>query len=165
MVIHDFDLRRAIRCPNEAHPELIIDAVDSTLAISRQRLEAIAGRGPQVGKIARGAEVTQFPARHFHQVGRKALRSFAVKDGFSDLIPKAPDHTQSVSLNDTGVKINVSTTDTMIGDLSRQAMVEQSAETAPKKRTLRLHRRMADCAPRKPEGNCISYHIMILADQ
>src|SRR5437667_5736794 len=87
MVVHDFDLRRAFRRPNEAHPELVVNA-DRVLplAIARQRLKAVAGRRPQVAKIARGVEIAQFPACHFDQVGRKPLRAFTVEDGFGALI-------------------------------------------------------------------------------
>jgi hypothetical protein len=55
MVVDEFDLRRAFRRPNEAHPELVVNA-DRVLplAIARQRLKAVAGRRPQVAKIARG---------------------------------------------------------------------------------------------------------------
>src|SRR5689334_25282868 len=55
MVVHDFDLRRAFRRPNEAHPELVV-ATDRvlSLAIPRKRFKAIAGRRPQIAEIARG---------------------------------------------------------------------------------------------------------------
>src|ERR1700751_2401826 len=90
MVIHDFDLRRTLRRPNEAHPELVVNA-DRVLspAIARECLKTIAGRRPQIAKIARGAEVTQFPARHLDQISRKALRALAVEDGFGNLVPEA----------------------------------------------------------------------------
>ena len=80
MVVHDFDLCRAFRRPNEAHPKLVVNA-DRVLplAIPRKRLKAIAGRRPQIAKIARGVEVAQFPARHLDQIGRKALRTLAMK--------------------------------------------------------------------------------------
>jgi hypothetical protein len=119
MVVHDFDLRRTFRRPNEANPELIVNA-DRVLplAIPSERLKAIARRRPQVAKIARGVKIAQFPARHLNQIGRKALRALAVEDGFSGFVPKAPDHTPYVSLNDTGIKINVSTTDTALGGFS-----------------------------------------------
>jgi hypothetical protein len=73
-------------------------------AVARQRLKTIAWRRPQIAEIARGVEVAQFPARRVHQIGRKALRTFAVGDSFGGFIPEAPDHTQFVSLNDTNAK-------------------------------------------------------------
>jgi hypothetical protein len=59
---------------------LVVDA-DRVLPlpIAGQRLKAVAWRRPQVAEIARGVEVAQLPARHFDQVCRKALRTFAVK--------------------------------------------------------------------------------------
>jgi hypothetical protein len=77
------------------------------LAVARQYLETVAWRRPQVAEIARGVEVAQFPARHLDQIGRKALRTFAVEDGFGGLSPEAPDHRQCVSFNDTDVKVRV----------------------------------------------------------
>jgi len=73
-------------------------------AEKRKRLKAIAGRRPQIAEITRGVEIAQFPARHLDQIGRKALRSFAVEDGFGGLVTEAPDHKTCVSLNDTRVK-------------------------------------------------------------
>jgi hypothetical protein len=55
------------------------------LAIARQSFKTVAWRRPQVAEIARG--VAQFPARHLDQIGRKALRTFAVEDGFGGLVP------------------------------------------------------------------------------
>ena len=108
MVVHDLDLRRAFRRPNKAHSELVVDP-DRVLplAIARQRFETVAWRRPQVAEIACGVEVAQFPARHLDQIGRKALRTFAVEDGFGGLIPEAPDHRQCVSMNDTVVKVRI----------------------------------------------------------
>src|SRR5437016_2904028 len=93
VVAEDLDVRRAFPRPNKAHPELVVDP-DRVLplAIARQRLKTVAWRRPQVAEIARGVEVTQFPARHLDQIGRKALRAFAVEDGFGGLVPEAPDH-------------------------------------------------------------------------
>src|SRR6266849_6220990 len=82
------------------------------IAIARQSLKTVAWRRPQVAEIARGAEVAQFPARHLDQIGRKALRTFAVEDGFGGLVPEAPDHRQCVSFNDTAIKVRVSINDT-----------------------------------------------------
>ena len=86
MVVHDLDLRRAFRRPDKAHAELVVDP-DRVLplAIAPQRLETVAWRRPQVTKIGRGVEVAQFPARHLDQIGRTALRTFAVEDGFGAL--------------------------------------------------------------------------------
>jgi hypothetical protein len=105
MVVHDFDLRRAFRRPNEAHPELVVDS-DRVLplAIRRKRFKAIAGRRPQIAEITRGVEIAQFPARHLDQIGRKTLRAFAVEDGFGGLVTEAPDHKTYVSFSDTRVK-------------------------------------------------------------
>jgi hypothetical protein len=58
------------------------------LAIARQSLKTVAWRRPQVAEIARGTKVAQFPARHLDQIGRKALRTFAVEDSFGGLVPK-----------------------------------------------------------------------------
>jgi hypothetical protein len=62
------------------------------LAIARQRLKTVAWRRPQVTEIGRGIELPQFPACHLDQIGRKALRTFAVEDGFGGLVPEAPNH-------------------------------------------------------------------------
>jgi hypothetical protein len=106
VVVHDLDLRRAFRCPNKTHPELVVDP-DRVLplAIARQRLKTVAWRRPQVAENVRGVEVAQFPARHLDQIGRKALPTFAVEDGLGGPVPKAPDQEQGVSFNDTAVKI------------------------------------------------------------
>ena len=113
MVVHDLDLRRALRRPNKAHPELVVDP-DRVLplAIARQSLKTVAWRRPQVAEIARGIKVAQFSARHLDQIDRKALRTFAVAYGFGGLVPEAPDHGQCVSFNDTAVKVRVSINDT-----------------------------------------------------
>src|SRR5215468_9211045 len=102
MVTHDLDARGTFRRPHKAHSELVVDPDRVlSLAIARQRLEAIAWRRPQVAEIARGVEVAQFPARHFDQIGGKALRTFAAEDGFGGAVPEASDHGQLVSLIDT----------------------------------------------------------------
>src|SRR5437016_362994 len=49
-------------------------------------------------------KITQFPAGHFHQIGRKTLWGFSVEHGFSGLVPEGPDHETIVSLNDTEIK-------------------------------------------------------------
>jgi hypothetical protein len=78
MVVRDLDVRRAFRRPNKAYPELVIDTDRVlTLAIARKRLKPVARRRPQVG--------------------RKALRTFAMEDGFCRLVPEAPDHNPYVS--------------------------------------------------------------------
>src|SRR5262249_22386128 len=74
------------------------------LAIACQHLKTGAWRRPQVAEIARGVEVAQFPARHVDQIGRKALRTLTVEDGFGGPVPEAPDHGRYVSFNDTRVK-------------------------------------------------------------
>jgi len=92
MIVHDFDLCRAFRRPDETHSELVVDA-DRVLspAIPSQRFEAIAGRRPQIAEIARGVEIARLPTRHLDQIGRKALRAFTVENGFAGLIPKVFD--------------------------------------------------------------------------
>ena len=114
VVVHDLDLRRAFRRPDKARAKLVVDP-DRVLpfAIARQSLKTVAWRRPQIAEIACGVEVAQFPARHVHQIGRKALRTFAVADGFGGFIPEAPDHAPLVSLSDTNVK---STYQSMIQD-------------------------------------------------
>ena len=93
MVVYDFDFRRAFRRPNKAHPELVVDPDRMLpLAIARQRLKTVARRRPQVAEIVRGIEVAQFSARHLDQIGRKALRTFAIEEGLGGLMPEAPDH-------------------------------------------------------------------------
>jgi hypothetical protein len=105
VVVHDFDISRAFRRPDKAHPELVVDP-DRVLplAITRQRVKTVAGRRHQVAEISSGVEVPQFPARHPDQISRKALRSFAIEDSFCGLVTEAPDHKSYVSFNDTGVK-------------------------------------------------------------
>src|SRR6266545_1157509 len=113
MIVHDLDLRRAFRGPNEAHAELVVDPDRVlSLAIARQRLKPVARRRPQVAEIASGVEVAQFPTRYPDQIGRKALRTFAVEHGLGGLIPEAPDHKRDVSLDDTIVNACVSINDT-----------------------------------------------------
>ena len=159
MVIHDLDRRRAFRRPNKAHPELVVnpDRV-LPLAIARQRLERVAWSRLQVAGIARGVEVAQFPARHLDQIGRKALRTFAVEDGFGGLVPETPDHRLCVSLQDTWVKVRVSINDTAYppvlqfdgpwGTATNRhptggLIVEGIAETDPHAGQIVLWRRMA----------------------
>src|ERR1700730_13986271 len=105
VVVHNLDLGRAFRRPNKAHPELVVDPDRVlSLAIAHQRLKTVAWRRPQVAAIARGVEVAQFPTCHLDQIGRKALRTFAVEDGLGGLVPEAADHRRCVSLNDTAVQ-------------------------------------------------------------
>src|SRR5205807_7404443 len=93
VVVHNLDLRRAVRRPNKAHPELVVDPDRVlSLAVARQRLETVAWRRPQVVEIVRGVEVTQLPARHLDQIGWKTLCTFAVENGLGGLVPEAPDH-------------------------------------------------------------------------
>jgi hypothetical protein len=95
MVVYDFDFRRAFRRPYKADPELIVDPDRvSPLPITQQRFKSIAWGRLQVAQIARGVEIAQFPSRHFDQIGRKALRIFAVEDSLGGLISEAPDHTR-----------------------------------------------------------------------
>ena len=114
MVVHDFGLRWAFRRPNKAHPELVVDPDRVlSLAVARQRLETVAWRRPQVPEIVSGIEVAQFPARNFDQVGWKALGSLAAEDCLGGLASEAPDHrSKFVPLNDTAVKVRVSSDDT-----------------------------------------------------
>ena len=58
-------------------------------------------------KSSGSVEIAQFPARHLDQIGRKALRSLAVEDGFSGPVAEVSDHQIDVSLNDTGVQTAV----------------------------------------------------------
>src|SRR5258705_11825491 len=76
MIVHDLDLRRAFRGPNEATAELVVDPDRVlSLAIARQRLKPVARRRPQVAEIASGVEIAQFPTRYPDQIGRKAVRT------------------------------------------------------------------------------------------
>jgi hypothetical protein len=94
MVVYDFDFRRAFRRPFKADPELIVDPDRvATLPITQQRFKSIAWRRPQVAQSARGVQVPKFPSRRLDQIGRKALRIFAVEDSLGGLISEAPDHT------------------------------------------------------------------------
>ena len=48
MVVHNFDLIRTIRLPDEAHPPLVVDAdAVLTLPFPLERLQLIARRDPQ----------------------------------------------------------------------------------------------------------------------
>jgi hypothetical protein len=49
------------------------------LAVACQQLKVVAWRRPQVGEFIRGVEITQFPAHDLYQIGREALRTFAVE--------------------------------------------------------------------------------------
>jgi len=80
VIVHDLDLRRAIRCPNEAHPELVIDP-DRVLSLSlaRQSLKPITRRRFQIAEIGGRIEVAQFAPRYFDQISREAFRAFPLK--------------------------------------------------------------------------------------
>jgi hypothetical protein len=67
-----------------------------TFAIGRQRLKPVPRRRSQVIEMTRGVEIAQFPTRHLDQIGRKALRTFAVENGFRNLVPETPDHKQCI---------------------------------------------------------------------
>jgi hypothetical protein len=105
VIVHDFNVRRTFRGPNKANAELVVDP-DRVLplAITSQRLKAVAGRRPQITEVARRIEVAQFPARCLEKIGREALRAFAIENGFGSFIPKVPDHEAYVSFDDTYVK-------------------------------------------------------------
>lgn len=105
MVVHDFDLRRAFQRPDEAHAELVVDA-DRVLplAIAHERLKAIAGRRPQVAKIARGVEIAQFPARPLTKSAGKPFGLSPLKTASVVLSRKLLITKRSVSFYDTEVK-------------------------------------------------------------
>ena len=98
MIVHDFDLCRALWRPNKAHAELVVYSDRMLpLTITRQRFETIARRRPQVAETACRIEVTQLPARRLNEIGRKAFRRLAVEHGLGGLVPKALDHESLVS--------------------------------------------------------------------
>jgi hypothetical protein len=104
MVIHNLDLRGTLRCPNKTNTELAVDPDRVlSLAITRQRFQAVARRRRKIAKIFGGIEIAQFAPRHFDEFGRKTLRALAVEDGFSGLATETSDRRFSVSLNDTMV--------------------------------------------------------------
>src|SRR5437879_1349950 len=105
MIVDDFHLCWSLQRPDEAHPELVVysDRI-LPLAITRQCLEAISGRRPQVANSTCRVEIAQFPARYLGQIGGKSLGLLAVEHGLRDFAPEAPDHARNVSRRDTDVK-------------------------------------------------------------
>jgi len=107
VVIQDFNFSWTLCRPNKAHSELIVDPDRVlSLAIARQRLKMIAGRRPQVAEFACGIEVAELSPRYLDQISREAFGIFPIEDRFGGLIPKAFDHDQYVSFNDTGYKVS-----------------------------------------------------------
>jgi len=104
MIIDDLDIAGALGRPAEADPELIVDP-DRMLTgtIADEWFQTIPRGYTQITKFVGGVEISEFSARHFYEVGRKAFRTFAVKDRFRQGVSKGPDHRSSVSLDDTDV--------------------------------------------------------------
>jgi hypothetical protein len=94
VVVHNLDLRRTLRSPNNHTRNW---SLIRSMPLAIQRLKTVAWRRPQVAQIAGGIKVSQFPARHLYQIGRKTLRAFAVENHFGDLVPETPDRRNDVS--------------------------------------------------------------------
>src|SRR5271157_1101561 len=94
MIVHNLDVAwsRLAVLPIETNPPLRVDA-DAVLArsVAAQRLEPVAGQGPQILKTGRGIEDFE----PFIGLSRKALKSqhsFAICESSRALIAVADDH-------------------------------------------------------------------------
>jgi hypothetical protein len=72
VVVHDLGIGRSFCRPDQAHSKLIVDPDRVlSLAIARQRFQAVAWRRPKVAQIIRSVEIAQFLARHLDQISWK----------------------------------------------------------------------------------------------
>jgi len=69
VVVHDFNLVRAILSPNKAHTPLVIDA-DAVLsfAVTLQRFKSIPRGNPQAGQFGTRVQLQQFATRNSFDV-------------------------------------------------------------------------------------------------
>jgi hypothetical protein len=81
-----------LRCPGEAHSELVVypdRVLSSTISAY---LKPVAKRQPQIAQVDGGIEIAKLAARHLDQIRRKALWALALVNGFRDSILEALDH-------------------------------------------------------------------------
>ena len=83
VVIHNFNVFRALRCPYKTHSELIVDAdAVLSLALAAQGLQPVAGRGSHIAQLARCVQLIQLaPCFRFNV--RPANHPMTMLQGFS----------------------------------------------------------------------------------
>lgn len=60
MIVHDLDVVRSVRLPDEADPPLVVDAnAVLVFAVCLQRLQLVARRDAQAGQLAGGVDLKQ----------------------------------------------------------------------------------------------------------
>ena len=93
MVIHDLNITGTVIRPTEAHAPLVVDP-DAVLplAITLQRLKAMAWRGTQVGELCRGVQHIEFSFGDRLERSPPGRACAVAKKPFGSRIRKTPDH-------------------------------------------------------------------------
>jgi hypothetical protein len=66
-----------------------------------ERMQLVAGRGPQVAKLSSRMHHAEFPSRDRKKIGGKPFRTATVENLLRQPIPERADHVSNVSLADT----------------------------------------------------------------
>jgi hypothetical protein len=92
VIIHDFDIVRAVRPPFEANPPLAIDS-DTVLPLSptAQRFQAVAGQPAEGSKGVGGVEQAE-PLFRLSCETLELAYPLTIEKLLGAAIPKAPDH-------------------------------------------------------------------------
>lgn len=98
MIIDDLDPLRAVDCPNEADPELIVDP-DGMLALSiaLQGLQPVGRRRSEIVQHGGGVQISELSSCNLDQIGRKALRGSSLENCLGQLVFEAPDHARIIA--------------------------------------------------------------------
>jgi len=131
-VLRNLYILGAVLAEYEAEPPLLVDAdAVLSLAIPRERLNAVAGRRPQVAKIGRGVEVAQFPRATLTRSAGKPFGLSPLKTASVVLSRKLLITLHLYHLMIQMSRINVSTNDTAIGGLNRADNGEAKRRNGP----------------------------------
>jgi len=97
VVVHDLNIVRITLAPPEANSEALVDA-DTVLAfpVSRELLQMVAGREPEVGQALSVVQHPEFPVGNLLDVGREPGGPFPFEDEGGLLVPNRLDHRGSI---------------------------------------------------------------------
>lgn len=81
MIVHDFDIVRVTRSPNEADAVLIVDPnAVLPLAIATQSLESVAGRHPKIANVSGGMQHEKLAVGSLQHITRNEIGALALED-------------------------------------------------------------------------------------
>jgi hypothetical protein len=97
VIVNDLNIVGITFAPPEANTPALVDA-DTVVAfpVSRELLQVVAGREPEVGQALSIVQHSEFPVRNLLDVGREPGRPFPVEDEGGLLVPNRLDHGKSV---------------------------------------------------------------------